>query len=62
MWNLYTIGAIEFTNILRNLLERIGESNEIPREYEALPAYESSGSSDQPPPPPNDDLPPRYSA
>ncbi|GAA5816838.1 hypothetical protein MFLAVUS_010372 [Mucor flavus] len=48
-------GAIEFTTILRNLLERIGESNEIPREFEPLPAY-------QQPPPPADDLPPQYSA
>ncbi|CEP07283.1 hypothetical protein [Parasitella parasitica] len=42
-------GAIEFTNILRNLLERIEESNEIPAEYEALPAYQGN-------------LPPQYSA
>lgn len=64
-------GAIEFTNILRSLLERIGgkkkdgacvllltplspylEANEIPKEYEALPAYEGSSSSSYPPPPP----------
>ncbi|CAO3651246.1 unnamed protein product [Mucor hiemalis] len=64
-------GAIEFTTILRNLLERIGESNEVPREYEPLPAYvqpETSTSSQLPPPaqqrqyPPPDDLPPQYSA
>ncbi|KAI8331098.1 hypothetical protein EDC96DRAFT_555145 [Choanephora cucurbitarum] len=45
-------GAIEFTTILRSLLERIGESNEVPREYEPLPAYPSS----------DHDLPPHYSA
>ncbi|KAI7892135.1 uncharacterized protein EV154DRAFT_505735 [Mucor mucedo] len=49
-------GAIEFTNILRNLLERIGESNEVPREYEPLPAYQGGSSQ------PADDLPPQYSA
>lgn len=68
------LGAIEFTNILRNLLERIGgiitqtilfficflyntkiESNEVPREYEPLPAYQGSTSQ------PADDLPPQYS-
>ncbi|KAI9487174.1 MAG: hypothetical protein EXX96DRAFT_552098 [Benjaminiella poitrasii] len=48
-------GAIEFTNILRSLLERIGEVNEIPREYEPLPAYEGDSNSSNPnhePPPP----------
>lgn len=50
------------------------ESNEVPREYEPLPAYvqpETSTSSSQLPPPqqqqqpqypPPDDLPPQYSA
>lgn len=47
------------------------ESNEVPREYEPLPAYvqpETSTSSQLPPPaqqrqyPPPDDLPPQYSA
>lgn len=33
------------------------ESNEIPREYEPLPAYQGSGSQQ-----PADDLPPQYSA
>ncbi|KAG2190338.1 hypothetical protein INT46_006673 [Mucor plumbeus] len=58
-------GAIEFTTILRNLLERIGESNEIPREYEPLPAYQGERSNNlqaQSPPSPHDDLPPQYSA
>ncbi|KAF1798797.1 hypothetical protein V8B55DRAFT_1522407 [Mucor lusitanicus] len=56
-------GAIEFTTILRNLLERIGESNEIPREYEPLPAYQGESSNNSnPPPPAHDELPPQYSA
>ncbi|KAI8971627.1 hypothetical protein BDF20DRAFT_690175 [Mycotypha africana] len=66
-------GAIEFTNILRSLLERMGEINEIPREYEALPAYDNGSSSGNysstapPPPAPShddipDDLPPQYTA
>ncbi|CAO3625892.1 unnamed protein product [Mucor fragilis] len=58
-------GAIEFTTILRNLLERIGESNEIPREYEPLPAYQGESSNvnnNNPPPPAHDELPPQYSA
>ncbi|KAI7901945.1 uncharacterized protein BX663DRAFT_512991 [Cokeromyces recurvatus] len=38
-------GAIEFTTILRSLLERMGEVNEIPREYEPLPAYEGNGDN-----------------
>ncbi|KAI9245430.1 hypothetical protein BY458DRAFT_528831 [Sporodiniella umbellata] len=42
-------GSIEFTTILRNLLERMGETNEIPREYEALPAYAQPQTL--PPPP-----------
>ncbi|KAI8639303.1 hypothetical protein BD408DRAFT_421552 [Parasitella parasitica] len=49
-------GAIEFTNILRNLLERIAESNEVPVEYEPLPAYEDNL------PPTHDDMPPQYPA
>ncbi|OBZ83228.1 hypothetical protein A0J61_08721 [Choanephora cucurbitarum] len=49
-------GAIEFTTILRSLLERIGESNELPREYEPLPAYDLNPSSL------DHDLPPHYSA
>lgn len=57
-------GAIEFTTILRSLLERMGESNSIPAEYEPLPAYQSGAnynqqeSSSSTP----DDLPPHYSA
>ncbi|KAG0190915.1 hypothetical protein DFQ28_001353 [Apophysomyces sp. BC1034] len=52
-------GAIEFTTIYRSLLERIGETNEVPQHYEPLPSYEgpSSGThfpapSVQYPPPP----------
>ncbi|CAO3672411.1 hypothetical protein CU097_008085 [Rhizopus azygosporus] len=51
-------GAIEFADILRNLLERMGETNEIPREYEPLPEYpappvasSSEQDGDLPPPP-----------
>ncbi|CAO3680214.1 unnamed protein product [Rhizopus stolonifer] len=43
-------GAIEFANILRNLLERMGETNEIPREYEPLPQYQQPQDSLPPPP------------
>lgn len=62
------VGAIEFTTILRNLLERVGETNEIPREYEPLPTYQEQSSStattttNRDPPPPIDELPPHYSA
>ncbi|KAG1445158.1 hypothetical protein G6F46_012555 [Rhizopus delemar] len=47
-------GAIEFANILRNLMERMGETDEIPREYEPLPEYQQ--------PIGHDELPPDYSA
>ncbi|KAI8085899.1 uncharacterized protein B0P05DRAFT_534163 [Gilbertella persicaria] len=52
-------GAIEFTTILRSLLERMGESNDIPAEYEPLPTYQPDQSSSSPP---DHDLPPQYSA
>ena len=50
----FFIGAIEFANILRNLMERMGETDEIPREYEPLPEYQQ--------PIGHDELPPDYSA
>ncbi|KAL1934668.1 hypothetical protein VTP01DRAFT_6850 [Rhizomucor pusillus] len=33
-------GAIEFTSIYRNLLQRVQETNEMPQHYEPLPPYE----------------------
>ncbi|ORX59777.1 hypothetical protein DM01DRAFT_151005 [Hesseltinella vesiculosa] len=46
-------GAIEFTTILRNLMERMAETSETPAHLEPLPQYQASSSHDQ-------DLPPNY--
>ncbi|KAI8976225.1 hypothetical protein BDB01DRAFT_853275 [Pilobolus umbonatus] len=48
-------GAIEFTHVLRELLERLSECNEIPVEYERLPTYQPGDSNSGP-----SDLPPKY--
>ncbi|CAO3589177.1 unnamed protein product [Absidia cylindrospora] len=38
-------GAIEFTTILQNLMERMSEINEVPSHHEPLPTYHADAST-----------------